>query len=433
LSEPLPDASLTTTERREPYTCALCLVRLHDQPLGLVEIRATQPGAVVVGADDVAAAIWQELAESINRHLRDDDLPPLGGLTRDGIASGPARCREEGDRILANAPLVSVIVPTRDRPEWLAECLRSLTQLEYPHYEIIVVDSAPTTDATAKLVRTFSTQLPHVHYAWEKHPGPSRARNRGLSLARGEIVAFTDDDAIVDRYWLAELVGGFGRGTRVACVTGGVLPRELETPAQIWFERFGGLHKGFTRRVFDLDEHRPPDALFPFAAGQFGSGPNMAFRTAALRAMGGFAPVLCPGNLAIGGEDLAVFFQTIQDGYQLVYEPGALVFHLHRREYAALRRQMFVYGSGLATFFLYAMHHNPAVIPQIARRLPMGLAYLLSPRSGKNVKKVAGYPADLTLQELRGVLYGPLAYLISLWRCARIERASPARSTGVPA
>jgi glycosyltransferase involved in cell wall biosynthesis len=433
LSEPLPDVSLAPPGRREPYTRALCLVRLHDQPVGLAELRPTTPGDTVVRADEVAAAIWRTLAEPISRHVREDGLPPLAGLTRNGIAAGRAPCREARDRFLVSAPLASVVVPTRDRPDWLADCLRSLIRLEYPRYEIIVVDNAPATEATAELVRRDFAHLPHVRYVREQHPGPARARNRGLALARGEIVAFTDDDAVADRYWLAELARGFDRGARVTCVTGGILPRELETPAQIWFEQFGGLHKGFARRIFDLGEHRPPDRLFPFTAGKFGSGPNMAFKTAALRAMGGFEPVLCPGNLAIGGEDLAVFLQTVLDGNQLVYEPAALVFHLHRRDYAALRRQMFVYGSGLVTFFIHATRRNPSIVPQLMRRLPQGLAYLLAPGSNKNAKKAAGYPVDLTLQELRGMFYGPLAYLISTRRCARIAQTGTASAMGAPA
>ena len=432
LSEPIQDAALAVPGRAAPYARALALVRLHDLPLGLVELHAPAPGAAAVPADVVRAEIWQALEGPINRHLVEDGMPPVAGVGREGIGSGPAPCRQERERFLARAPLASVVVPTRDRPDWLVDCLRSLTRLEYPRYEVIVVDNAPSTEATAELVRRDFGHLPHVRYVREALPGPSRARNWGLALARGEIVAFTDDDAVVDRHWLTELARGFERGARVSCVTGSILPRELETPAQIWFEQFGGLNKGFTRRLFDLAEHRPPDRLFPFTAGQFGSGPNMAFRVDALRRIGGFEPALCPGNLGIGGEDLDVFFQTIQEGHQLLYEPAAQVFHLHRRDYAALRRQMFVYGSGLGAFFLHTMRHRPEVIPQIARRLPLGLAFLFGPGSRKNARKEAGYPADLTVQELRGLCYAPLAYAISLWRCARVERARPL-AAGAPA
>jgi len=417
LAAPLPSLSLADARSGRRYTRALVLVRLHGRPLGLMELSTAEES---VTAAQAARLIWQALRHKIVEHLLDDGLPPPGELTEHGLPD-PARprCRAEREQVLASAPLVSVIVPTRDRPDRLAECLRSLCAVAYPRYEIIVVDNAPTTEATAMLVRDQFGHLPQVRYVREALPGPARARNRGLAVARGEIAAFIDDDAICDPHWLTELVRGFAAGHDVACVTGCILPRELETPAQIWFEQFGGLNKGFSRRIFDLAAHRPPDPLYPFTAGQFGSGPNMAFRTERLRALGGFPVVLCPGNLAIGGEDLFVFFQLIVQGHQIVYEPGALVYHLHRREYAALKRQVFVYGSGLCAFLLHVMATRPGLVPALLPLVPGGLRYLLSRRSPKNCKKSAAYPSELTREELKGVVYGPLAYLISRQRSRR--------------
>jgi len=124
-------------------------------------------------------------------------------------------------------------------------------------------------------------------------------------LAGTEIVAFTDDDTIPDRHWLTEIVRGFWAAPRVGCVTGPILPSELATPAQLWIEQFGGYSRGFKRRVYDLGVNRPPDSLFPYAAGRFGSGANMAFRRSLLLDLGGFDPALGGGTPALGGEDLA--------------------------------------------------------------------------------------------------------------------------------
>ncbi|MDQ3701701.1 MAG: glycosyltransferase family 2 protein, partial [Chloroflexota bacterium] len=256
-----PGLAVDAARSGEEYGSALVLVRLHDQPLGLVELPAPATGHREIRADDYAGTIWGALGGAINRHLEEDGLPQVAGLTRDGVSAGPARCRLERDALLADAPMVSVIIPTRDRPDWLADCLRSLVALEYPRYEIIVVDNAPATEATAELVRREYGHLAHVRYVREPRPGPASARNRGLTLAHGEIVAFTDDDAIADRFWIAELVRGFGRGPDVTCVTGSIVPRELETPPQILFEQFGGLNKGFSRRIFDATTHCPPDRL----------------------------------------------------------------------------------------------------------------------------------------------------------------------------
>ena len=74
------------------------------------------------------------------------------------------------------------------------------------------------------------------------------AHNCGLQLAKGAIVAFTDDDVLVDRYWLTEVVKGFQADTGVACVTGLIMPTELQTPAQVALESHGHFSKGFQQR-----------------------------------------------------------------------------------------------------------------------------------------------------------------------------------------
>ena len=79
-----------------------------------------------------------------------------------------------------------------------------------------------------------------------------------------------------------KLAQGFAATDNVGCVTGLTLPLEIETAAQMWFEQYAGFSKGFERRIFDMGEHRPKSSLYPYHAGMFGSGNNMAFRAAAL-------------------------------------------------------------------------------------------------------------------------------------------------------
>ena len=139
----------------------------------------------------------------------------------------------------------------------------------------------------------------------------------------------------------------------------------------------------------------------------------MAFSTAALRAIGGFDPALGAGSLAMGGDDLAAFFQVVTHGYRLVYEPSAILYHWHRRDYAGLRRQAYGYGVGLTAYLTKTIVDQPSRLLDFVIRMPQGLAYVFSDKSPKNAKKLGDYPHELTTIERRGMLYGPIAYLRS--------------------
>jgi GT2 family glycosyltransferase len=419
LGAPLPDILPSRAAAGQVFERALVLVRLHTRPLGAVEMALVDGG---LGAACYAQAIWCSLAKEIAAHLRQDGLPAPTTLEAAGLPSASTPpCLQERDAVLAQAPFVSIVVATRDRPESLAVCLDSLLALDYPHCEILVVDNAPSTSATADLITHSYADSGRVRYVREDRPGIGWARNRGLEEVRGEIVAFTDDDVVVDRYWLAELVKGFALGEQVGCVTGMIFPTELQTQAQLWIEQFGGFSKGYTQRVFDLAEHRVRNRLYPYSAGAFGSGANMSFRTAALRAVGGFDPALGPGSPGVGGEDLAAFFQIIMAGKTLVYEPGAIVHHVHRRDYAGLRKQVHGYGVGLTAYLTKCVIDKPSLAVDLATRIPHGVAYALSSRSAKNAGKSHDYPHELTVMERRGMLLGPWAYVRGRWIMRKLK------------
>ncbi len=429
VGEPLPDVSAFDEKTGGYYRHAICLVRLHTQPLGLVELQLEEHG---MSAYEYAPHIWRTLGEKINEHLQHDGLPEATRLDVGGLSSPttPA-CLEEREQFLAHAPFVSVIVPTHDRPEQIRDCLQSLMALHYSRYEIIVVDNAPSTSATADFMRQTYRDVPQVRYIREDHPGASWARNRGMMAAQGEILAFTDDDVVIDRYWLVELVRGFSRADDVACVTGLIMPLELETQAQLWLEEYGGFSKGFSRCVFDMRENHPKTLLYPYTAGRFGSGANMAFRAAFLRSIGGFDLALGPPSPARGGEDLAAFFQVVTRGHKLVYEPAALLYHPHRRDYMALRKQIYQYGIGLAAYLTKSVLDAPYLLLDLILKLPYCLFFILSSRSPKNSKKGENYPKELTALELKGMLYGPFAYMRSRWAVhnTKIIASTEMRST----
>lgn len=148
----------------------------------------------------------------------------------------------------------------------------------------------------------------------------------------------------------------------------------------------------------------------------------MAFATSALQDVGGFDPTLGTGTKALGGDDLSVFFKIIMGGYQLVYQPTALVHHRHRRDYAALRRQAFGYGVGLTAYLTKSLLDRPQLFFDFLTRIPYGLSHLFSAESPKNAKKSADFPKELTLVERMGMIYGPVCYLRSLWESRKIRQ-----------
>lgn len=426
--QPLPLLSSTLhTDSEEPYGFALCLVRLHAQPIGSLEIELTPENSL---PGQYLPLIWKAMGAEINVHLTLDELPPVQELTLTNLAETTTpRCILAREQYYDVAPFVSIIVATHERTKLLDTSLRSLLALHYPHYEIIIVDNAPVTDATEKLIKEdYSSHMqaastPILRYIREGRKGLAWARNCGARLATGSIIAFVDDDVIVDRYWLLEIVRAFICYPRVACVSGLVMPARLDTPAQTWFEEYGGFGKGFTPHVYDLQTNRSQSPLFPYNAGSFGTGASMAFTAAFFRMIDGCDPVLSGGGPANAGEDLELFFRVIQQGYQLVYEPRALVYHLHRADYAGLRTQIYRYGIGLTAFLTKVVLDNPHLLVNFLKRVPKGITFMFNNRSSKNRNKSITYPTELTQLELLGMLYGPLALLQSHYRARRLSYA----------
>jgi O-antigen biosynthesis protein len=303
-------------------------------------------------------------------------------------------------------PAVSVIIATRDRPAALRRAVASILGGRYPNLEVCVVDNSAAGE-WAETVAALSRRDPRVRYLSEPRPGISRARNHGARRAEGEILVFTDDDVVVSRGWLEAIVATLGRDPGAACVTGLILPAELETPAQLWATMVSGLNKGYRPRVFQLGRSDVP-SLFPFRLGIYGSGANLGVPAEIFRVYAGFDEALGAGTRSRGGEDLDFFLRLILDGHRLVYEPTAYLFHHDYRRFEDLLRQRQGYGVGLAAVLTkHLMGSDPWPILRLA---PQGLLYLLSPRSPKNSGKRPGYPRILDLAELGGLIYGPWAY-----------------------
>jgi GT2 family glycosyltransferase len=396
---------------------ALVLVRFHTVPLGLVvlDLRAADP------APAWSAALEDRLGAAIDEHRAVDDLPGRIDLWHGVRVERPA-CLAERRAALKKAPPASVIVATHERPEQLATCLDSLALLAYPDYEVIVVDNAPRSDTTRRLVESRTAAGGPVRYVREDAQGLGAAHNAGVSLARGDVLAFTDDDVIADRHWLGELVLPFVADAHVGGATGLILPAQLDTAAQLMLEAHGRFGKGFVPRCADLDANRPVDRLFPFAAGRLGSGANMAFDAAVLRGLGGFDPALGTGTPARGGDDLDAIFRLVCSGRALAYRPGAIVWHHHRRNLDALARQAHGYGVGLGAYLTSIVVREPRRALEMAARLPSAWRYAIAHTDPQAIaagelacalESVPPWPRRLSRLQRRGVLSGPFAYLHS--------------------
>ena len=347
--------------------------------------------------------------------------------------SGPAVFGDPGE-----PPFTSVVVATRERAGQLARALDSLLAQDHPRFEIVVVDNAPVTSETRELIERKYAE--RVRYVREPVPGLAGAHNAGLDAVRGEVVAFTDDDVVADPRWLTELSAPFAADAGLGCCTGLILPALLTTPAQVLLESHGGFAKGFTPRTYD--PARPPgdEPLFPFTAGRFGSGANMAFRTAVLRSVGGFDPATGAGTAARGGDDLYGFVRVLAQGHRLRYTPYALVWHHHRETWRDLETQAYGYGAGLTAYLTAVLVNRPALLPAFLARLPRGLAHaraLTAVREaegggtpGDHDVRTHPWPRRLSRLQRRGMLYGPAGYLKArraLRATARDEAARGAR------
>ncbi len=396
------------------YGRALVLVRFHGHPLGTLDITVPDPDRA---ADRIAAAAHERFAGAIAAHRAADRADDA-----DQVAAFPPRCLRGRIGALARAPMISVVVATRERPRQLVRCLDSLLRQSYRRFEVIVVDNDPVSDETQRLVlELFGGQ---VAYSRENRRGLASAHNCGLAAARGRIVAFTDDDVVVDGDWLAAIAEGFAAHEHVGCVTGLIMPAELETPAQIMLEAHGAFAKGYASHL--RSAARPgDDPLFPFTAGRLGSGANMAFSTAMLRGLGGFDPATGAGSAARGGDDLLAFFRTAAAGYGIVYQPAAIVWHHHHRSLDALEKQAYGYGVGLGAYLTAAMAREPRMLPALLRRLPRGIPYTVGQLRGGGTtggKETDAWSKHLAVARRRGLLRGPFAYARSRWLVRGAER-----------
>jgi GT2 family glycosyltransferase len=214
-------------------------------------------------------------------------------------------------------PRISVIVCTYNGARTIRECLEGLRRLDYPGFEVIVVDDG-STDGTAAIVKEYGFRL----ISGRNH-GLSHARNVGLHAASGDIVAYIDDDAHPDPDWLRYLAAGLLGSSHVGIGGPNLPPPGDGLVAESVANAPGGpIHVLLSDREA---EHIP--------------GCNMAFRRSALLAIGGFDP-----QFRTAGDDVDVCWRLRERGWTLGFHPGAVVWHHRRNSVRAYWKQQVGYG-----------------------------------------------------------------------------------------
>ncbi|TDN45096.1 glycosyl transferase family 2 [Curtobacterium flaccumfaciens] len=351
-------------------------------------------------------------------------------------------------------PVISVVVSTIvDRVEDLGRLLDVLEHLDYPDHEVIVVDNRVRVPADDRLPALLAGR--DVRLVTERRPGLSAGRNAGVLAARGEVVAFTDDDVRVDPQWLRALGARFVREPGLDAVSGVILPTELSTPAQIWYEAYYGGFSGErtfapvtivpddvtgTMRHARVRAVRPDGSVAKhfavYGIGAYGAGANMAFRRSVIDAVGGFDTTLGAGSPARGGEDLAMFVETLWRGGRIGFEPRAVVHHRHRRSIEDLHKQLHGNGVGFTALMCALAAKDRRHVAVLARlvptaalvkvretvgRLRTGSAPVATPQSDVPTVPDAGVPRSLAYHELRGFPAGPAAWFRSRRRWRDVE------------
>jgi glycosyltransferase involved in cell wall biosynthesis len=234
--------------------------------------------------------------------------------------------------------MVSVIVCTRNRAHRLEQTLNSLQQMTVPvdlAWELIIVDNN-SSDNTKEVIDSFMNKSSlKVKYVIERDQGLSRARNMGIQEASGNIIAFTDDDCIVDRYWITSISKEFHADESIAGIGGRVLLyNKMDRPVSIRVHEERTILSS-TDRILKLM-----------------IGCNIAFARSVFDQIGMFDTDFGAGSRFASTEDLDFLYRVYKKGLKIVYSPDILVHHNHgRRNDEQIKSLMHGYAVGRGAFY----------------------------------------------------------------------------------
>lgn len=221
-------------------------------------------------------------------------------------------------------PFVSIIIPAYNCEKTISKCLNSLLNLNYPKYEIIIVDDG-STDSTTEILKSYQDKIVVIR---TENKGPSHARNIAVNRAKGDYVAFTDSDCIVDKNWLDELLKGF-LNEKVAGVGGDQLSPDDET-------EFGSDVNNFMKAIGFVSDYLKLHKQI--IETKHNPTCNVMYKKRILLEAGLFNEDLWPG------EDVEIDLKIRKLGSTLYYNPDAIVYHYRSSNIKSFSRMMKRYG-----------------------------------------------------------------------------------------
>ena len=241
-------------------------------------------------------------------------------------------------------PLFSVIIPTYNRPQKLSKCLSALSEMDYPNFEVVIVDDGSPINLD-EIICIWAKKLT-INLVKQENQGPSTARNSAVNHAKGKFLAFTDDDCIPAKDWLSQFA------------------QQLEkTPDAL----MGGITiNGLDRNIYASTSQMLVDYLYDYynqgdnknRQTSFFTSNNFAVSKEIFKHIGGFNQKF---PLA-AAEDRELCDRTLTLGYEMIYLPSALVYHYHDLTLTQFWQQHFNYGRGAIHFNLVRAERNVSKI-----------------------------------------------------------------------
>lgn len=272
---------------------------------------------------------------------------------------------------LPQPPTVTVLVSTRDRPDLLDRCLRSLLRCTPPPDDVVVVDQS-SDDSSLRVVTALGTDL--VRHVRDPERGLSVAQNKGFAQATGDVVLVTDDDCVLPREWVGRARDAFACDEQLGLLGGRVLPLGDDAP-----DRMAVSTRTSTAPLL-LDASSLPWDV--------GSGNNFALRRSVALAVAGNDERLGPGAPLKGGADMDLFRRVLRSGAHGRYAPDVVVLHERATQAERMDRRI-PYGYGMGACLVLWAKQGDRGVARLARAwVRLRLHRLYHGLRGRNLVRV---------------------------------------------